>query len=325
MSLLKAENGIISLPGGKVRVFAPPPPGFDPFKSSDRQLSVHGLPPRPQDPFARDAWDKAMSTLPRFVEPVFSLAAEPPIPFSPRPDDQKESFVNPVSIHWAGMSSTSVPPDDDVSLISAEWTIPPMGPSLGCSSGPYNMWVFIGIDSEPFVANNGLGGLIQLGCACSFVEERLTITPFWSSRLIANHPFSAVDFPIQRGDTLSALICINADTHDRVLLSIHNKTTNEGFVFNFMPDPGFVLKGHASQCVLQANVQNRAVGGPVQGPIPRFEELSFQSINAPSLLSRGASILSVNHTLVDVNDLPVAVTESISPSQFKILYRGLRG
>lgn len=223
--LLRATNGIITLPNGtKVRTFPPPPSGFNPDQASDSDLAAYGFPARPADATQRARWEPVVRS--QAVEPVF-LPIVTSTSGSQLPAPGKDTDV-----HMGGAVTPVT--DTPIWVVESTMTVPNVvPPSGGGAASGAAFWVAI-VDGENF--------LVKLGFQCHVTGDggvRRTF-PFWEWQPFGG-AFSIPDLTIVPGD---ALWCAIASDHTSATFYLVNLTSKTRTQFEIGSPVGVTLTGN---------------------------------------------------------------------------------
>ena len=199
-----------------VRVFPPPPKGFDGLTATKTDLARHGIPPRPDprtQPERAALWEQCARRYGGFehLEPQLIPADTPT---TPAPAEQRVVGLTPL-IHCGYMLFS----EPAFTQLSATWTVPNLNHTPGPHPGPI-----------PFRTFFGLGSLD--------VHVEMTVDAAQNvTSVITIHTGAQVALPVSPGDAISALLCLNTDPPGTAAYFLANETTSQ--TVNFTIDTGF--------------------------------------------------------------------------------------
>src|SRR4029078_2914631 len=195
-----------------LKVFPPPPKGFDALTATKRTLARHGLPERPDahtQPGLAALWERTARRYAAFEHTAAELAAndDPPLapaaPFSLAP------------IESAGFELFSRAP---ITIFAGTWTVPNLTFRPG-GFGPNEFRTFLG-----------------LGFLAIHVEMALDSAQNVTS-LIRIHTGAVLSLPVRPGDTISAILCLQTNSAGTGTYYLANETTSR--TVNLTLDTGF--------------------------------------------------------------------------------------
>jgi Peptidase A4 family len=277
----KAGREIPAVPG--VRLFAPSSKDFDPIKASDRELLVHGYPPRPDSsalPEVHVQWEEMMSRPMSLIQPQFAVLPEWLRARRETPPPTVRADVLPSSGDgWSG--SAALPKDGDAFwFVMGQWTVPHVIPPgsnqdiSGCAN-----WV--GIDGYNRAATAATSQIVQAGTtqvALSFFGFPPTRTFAWFEWW-PEPPVTVSNLDVRPGDVVFCVICIDSQTEVRVYMG--NLTTDVLTSFSKTAPDGLRVVGGSAEWILE-NPPNSGSGFPADpptfgwlGPLPRFGPVYF--------------------------------------------------
>jgi Peptidase A4 family len=205
-----------------IRLFTPPPAGFDPVRASDSELLAHGYPARPdsqQQPELHRHWTEMWSRPMTVITPQFDVMPE-------GPGGRRLRYANTVGTGWAGMSHAVPAGGDPVTFVTGQWTVPAVVPPQG-DHGLSACATWIGID--------GIGGaspdIVQTGTTQQIAYGGSQETFAWFEW----YPAAACtisNLAVSPGDVMYGLISVYTSTEVAVYLG--NMTTSK--LVSFMKD-----------------------------------------------------------------------------------------
>jgi len=208
----------------RVRSFEPPPAGFDPGTASADALSRYGLPRRPdpeREPYLAERWASV------FGRPLSIVAAElasEPLPFRGRQDTTLTSYGVD---GWAGVgraiarlgsSQGGGPPPAGsyfapATFVSAEWEVPQVMGDVADMDKYLSIWV--GLDGFPEadvdLVEPPPGQILRAGVVTvrGGSEFRWMAWAEWWASEFGGVLATVTNIPVQSGDTVSVVICVN--------------------------------------------------------------------------------------------------------------------
>lgn len=277
-----------NLPG--LRVYPPPAQEFDALAASDRDLARHGLPPRP-DPRTQPAvaalWEQRLRRYQGF-EHLEPKLLPPDTPTEPLAAGFGLSTLESCGFELFNSSGP-------ITMLTGAWTVPHLNHSPG--GGPPNHFrTFFGL------------GFLDVHVEMT-VDTAQAITT-----LVRIHTGAQVALPVSPGDTISATLCLQANTAGAAFYGLVNETT--GQTMNFNIDTGF-----PPAVAINAGVsRGSAFNGPPD-PLARFGVVYFDEVVAYS--TKGTRLLTdgVATTMTDRNGKTLAIPQRLNDFAFKALYR----
>ncbi len=257
----------------KLRTFAPPPKGFDPFKATAAELLHHGFPRRP-DPVAEAhaslKWVRAMGKYRDLkfthVVPVFK---EMPKHFhgpNKRVTEKSRGLVNGTSFNWSGSEVFTDPTVDPFVWIFGQWTVPnAYSPNPGDGNTYYSS-AWIGIDGD------GSPDVLQAGTETDATGSGPGTSYAWME-WFPDFSVAINNFPFAPGDAATLLICSTGPT--TASFSFGNLTSLQYTSFVLTAPPGTTLVGNCAEVVLE----RPGVGGGL-AQLPRYGENFFDAATA---------------------------------------------
>ncbi len=237
-----------------IRLFTPPPAGFDPIAASDRELLVHGYPARPdrrKQPDVHEGWCRVFAQPLTAIEPQFLIRPAS----TPRPEGASK-YGNSV---WAGSSQFSSP-GDAITWVTGEWTVPRVtGVSGICAT-----WIGIdGAPSSPSIEWDSTD-ILQAGTTQEVFGGLAYLSYAWFE-WYPDPWFTVSNFPVAPGDTVSCTICVYNPTE--AVIHLVNLTSGVMTSFGKSPKGNFELLGNSAEWIVEL---------PDAGiPLARFGEVFF--------------------------------------------------
>ena len=274
-----------------LRVFPPPPKGFDAINAPPKELARHGLPQRP-DPRTQPAQAALWEQAARRYQDFEHLEAKVLPGGKPKKLVVPGLGLSPIdSCGFELFNSTGA-----ITQFSGTWTVPNLNYSPN-SGLPDNFHTFFG-----------------LGFLDVHVEMTVDANQNVTSALVIPGGMQ-VNLPVRPGDVISATLCLQTNAAGTAFFGLANETTSQ--TVNFSVDTGF-----PPAVTINAGVsRGSAFNGPPD-PLARFgvvyfDELVAFSANGTKLLTNGTPT-----TMVGLNGSTLATPQKISDSTFKVIFKG---
>jgi hypothetical protein len=274
-----------------LRVFPPPPKGFDAINATPKDLARYGLPQRP-DPRTQPAqaalWELAARRYQDFEHLQPKLL----------PGDKAKKPVaaglglSPIESCGFELFNSTGP----ITQFSGTWTVPDLNYSPN-SGLPDNFRTFFGL------------GFLD-------VHVEMTVDANQNVTSVIRIPGEMqVVLPVRPGDVISATLCLQTNTAGTAFFGLANETTSQ--TVNFTVDTGL-----PPAVTINAGVSRGSVFNGPPDPLARFgvvyfDELTAFTANGTRLLTNG-----VPTTMVDSNGSTLATPQRISDFAFKVIFRG---
>jgi hypothetical protein len=282
-------------PGRKrVRVFPPPPKGFDPFTANKIDLARHGLPPCPDrqtQPVQAALWEHIARRYGSFehLQPNLSFPDTPRAPATTVPGITLDRFES------CGYELLS---DAAFQSLTATWTVP----NLKFKTNPFGP-----IQFRTFL---GLG----------FLDVHVEMTVDAAQNVTAQISIAfggQVALPVSPGDVMSAALCVpdepEGPNQSPSAYFLANETTRQ--TFNFQ-----IVTGFPPAHRINAGI-SRTLDAPNK-PLARFGAVYFDDITTDGnrFLLNGQPT-----TMIEFPDPPgntLARPVKLNDNAFKIVYEG---
>lgn len=274
-----------------LRVFPPPPKGFDALAATNRDLARHGIPPRP-DPRTQPAlaalWEQRARRYQDFehLEPRLIPADKPPGPIA-------AGFgLSPlISCGYELFNSTG-----PITMLSGTWTVPNLNNSPNAGL-PNNFRTFFGL------------GFLDVHVEMT-VDATQNITT-----LVRIHTGAQVALPVSPGDTISAMLCLQTNADGTAFYGLVNETTTQ--TVNFTINTGF-----PPAVAINAGISRGSVFNGPPDPLARFGVVYFDELVA--FTANGTRLLTdgVPTSMVDSSGSTLAIPQKLNDFAFKVIYRG---
>ena len=274
-----------------LRVFPPPPKGFDALAASKTDLARHGLPPRP-DPRTQSGpaalWEKIARRYKDFdhLEPKLLAPDKPREPVA-------AGFGLPALVSCGFELGFPAP----ITILSGTWTVPDLNHSPTPEQFPNHLHTFFG-----------------LGFLDVHVEMTVDVAQNVTS-LIRIHTGAQVALPVRPGDAISATLCLQTDAAGTAAYFLANETTSQ--TVNFTIETGFP-PAHAINAGVTRDSQ---FNGPPD-PLARFGVVYFDELTAFATSGTPRLTDGLPTTMVDSNGRTLAVPQRLTDFTFKVIYRG---
>jgi hypothetical protein len=284
------------VPGIKgVRVFPPPPKGFDVLAATRTELARHGIPQRPdprKQPGAAALWEQRMRRYQSFehLEPEL-------LPIDQPTEAVAAGFgLDPLVNCGYELNSRTGP----IIIFSGTWTIPNLNhsPSVGFPNldFPNNFHTFFGL------------GFLDLHVQMT-VDASQNIT----TQIVAFADTGIqVNLPVHPGDVISATMCLETNPAGTAFFGLTNETTAQ--TVNFTIPTGFPPAVAINAGVTRDFSSNFGLPDPLArfGAV-YFDEIIAFAINGQPVLTNGVPTTMVNRNgavlaqLVKLNDIAFKV------------------
>jgi hypothetical protein len=274
-----------------VRVYPPPPKGFDALTATKKDLARYGLPQRP-DPRTQPAlaavWEQFARRYQGFehLEPKLIPADKPTGPVA-------AGFgLSPIESCGFELFNSAGP----ITMLSGTWTVPNLknSPNAGL---PNDFRTFFGL------------GFLDVHVEMT-VDAAQNITT-----MIRIHTGAQVSLPVRPGDAITATLCLQTNPAGTAFYGLVNETTSQ--TVNFTIDTGFPPAVAINAGISRGSQFN----GPLD-PLARFGVVYFDELVA--FTTSGTRLLTdgVPTTMVDSDGSTLAIPQKLNDFAFKVIYRG---
>jgi hypothetical protein len=291
----------------RVRTHPLPPAGFDARTASPRELRRYGLPQRPdaaQRPELAALWDKVFSRKLTWNTPTFQPLKELPPGIQRRGhfDPELSTFTIP---NWSGCVVHAAP-GQAFTWVHGMWNVPNVRPPAAGEGTWYSFaWIGIGrsnitqIGTVQYVTADGHGG-VSGGCYAAY--------EWWP-----NNWTEIGNFPVNFGDTVEGLICLQSATEAWVILI--NVTTGVSVSFDFSAPAGTTSEENQIEWIMELP------GFPgATSQLPNFGEIYFDSAQGGRGLDLVANAGTDTVLNLGANNVIVATTTVETPTLIKIAF-----
>jgi hypothetical protein len=276
---------------GKVRLFPPPPKGFDALTATKRDLVRHGLPPRP-DPQTQPAlaalWEQRARRYKgfEFLEPKLLPAdtAREPLAagfgLSPLVSCGYELF------HRTGQ----------ITILTGTWTVP-------------------NLNNSP---NGGLPNDFRIFFGLGFLDVHVEMTVDAANTITTSvriHTGAQVALPVSPGDAISATLCLQTDAAGTAFYGLVNETTAQAVNLT-------IETGLPPAVAINAGISRGSQFNGPPDPLARFGVVYFDELQA--FATDGSPVLTdgVPTTMVDASGSTLATPQKLTDFTFKVISEG---
>jgi hypothetical protein len=271
-----------------VRIFPPPPKGFDVLAATKRDLVRHGIPQRPDprtEPAVAALWERLARRYQDFehVQPQLLPAVKAKEPVAP--------LLGLPALESCGFELfNSTGP---ITIFSGTWTIPNLNNTANVGV-PSKLHTFFGL------------GFLDVHVQMS-VDSNENVT---SQIQFNGQPLN--NLPVKPGDAISATLCLQTNSAGTAFCGLANETTSQTVNFTF--DSGF-----PPAVIINAGVTRDTVFNGAPEPLARFGVVYFDELlaftpNGNRLLTNGTPT-----TMIDLNGTTLATPQRISDLAFKVV------
>lgn len=277
--------------GFKICALGPLPEGFDPLKATDRQLTAHRIPRRPdadKEPHLRALWDRTVSRTQLLIVPEFEhrenikhgpARTASGRPVSARPTNARVS--NATSGNWSGAAKFS-PAGKPYGFVGGQWTVPSPNST---TDGVFYASEWVGIDGW------NSSDVLQAG-----TETQITKVLFITARQVYAwwewFPAGEVaisNLPVSAGDVMYCLIC--ADTPRHATMYFSNQSQGVGTQFEVTAPARTNLTGNVAEWIVERPNVNGSVANLTDYAACYFDECiaggsgNIDNLNGASLIT----------------------------------------
>ena len=308
----------------RVKTHPLPSAHFDPLSASPSELRRYGVPQRPDAsirPELAALWDEILSHDLTYLTPTFEPveALLPGIQAPRGPARDVEQTVT--NAHWSGCV-VHAPAGQAFTWVFGEWNVPDVEPPAP-GEGKWYSFAWVGIDG----ANNpdGTTDVTQIGTiqyvsrdGDGNISKQCYAVHEWFSNAqgSGNTSWRTINnFPVNFGDTVTGLICMESTTD--AWASLINLTKRIHVSFDFSAPPNTTSQENQIEWVMECPQVN-----DLPQVLPNFGEIYFDS----AMGGRGLDFLADagTDTVIDMVDdnVTVATTTIETPTLLKIAYTG---
>jgi len=293
-----------------IRLHRSPPAGFNPRAASPHELRRYGLPQRP-DPAIRPKlaalWNQIFSRDLTYITPTFRPVPEL-LPGIERRGRPRQALVSVTHSFWSGCVVHATG-SQKFGWVLGQWNVPDVAPAAKGQGSWYSI-AWIGIDGNTDVTQIGTVQSVSADANGNLSKNCYAFFEWWPNSWQA-----ITNFPVNFGDTMLGLICMDSPTE--AWFSLLNMTSglHAGFIFD--APSGTVSQQNQAEWVLE----RPAINGTTAN-LPNFGEIYFDSAmggHGLDFLADGGTDTAINMV---VNGRTVATTTVETPTLIKIAYTG---
>jgi hypothetical protein len=273
-----------------LRVFPPPPKGFDALAASKTDLERHGLPPR-FDPRMQPGPAALWEEIARRYKDFDHL--EPELLPPDKPTEPVAAGLLPGLVSCGFELGFPAP----ITIFSGTWTVPNLNHSPTPEQFPNHLHTFFG-----------------LGFLDVHVQMTVDVAQNVTS-LITIHTGAQVALPVRPGDAVSASLCLQPDAAGTARYFLANETTSQ--TVNFIMETGFP----PARAINAGITRDSQFNGPPD-PLARFGVVYFDELTAFATSGHPRLTDGLSTTMVDSNGRTLAVAQRLTDFTFKVIYRG---
>ena len=307
-----ADDAAAHRPPG-IRLFTPPPAGFDPVRATDRELLAHGYPARPdpeRQPELHKHWTAMLSRPITVIRPEFEEAP-------PQLGGKQLSYADTQGSGWAGSQFIVAGGGDPVQFVTGQWTVPAVAVPEG-DHGLSMCATWIGIDAP----SDGDDHILQTGTTQQINYGDSPSAFAWFQWFPAP-PSTLSNLAVSPGDVVYGLICVDTSTEARIYLG--NMTTGQlvSFVKDGSPE-GLSVAGDTAEWILECPHDLKTGDFEL---LTKFGDIYFDNCLAgtngpdgPQTVFGGSYADLTMDGSADGNLFPIAAPLSLNDRAFKVQY-----
>ena len=277
------------VPRAKVRLFPPPPKGFDALAATKKELTRHGIPQRPDprtQPGVAALWERLARRYQNFehLQPKLILPDKPPKPV--------EALFGLFPQESCGFELFNNGP---ITIFSGTWTVP-------------------NLNNTP---NSGLPNHFRTFFGLGFLDVHVEMTVDVNHNItsvIRIHTGEQVNLPVRPGDAISATLCLQTNPAGTAFYGLANETTSQSV--NLTIDTGFPPAVTINAGISRGSQFN----GPLD-PLALFGVVYFDELVAFTPNGNRSLLDGVPTTMTDSNGSTLAIPQRISDLAFKVIRR----
>lgn len=297
-----------------IRLFTPPPAGFDPVRATDRELLAHGYPARPdpeRQPELHKHWTAMLSRPITVIRPEFEEAP-------PRLGGKRLRYADTEGDGWAGSQFIVAEAGDPVQFVTGQWTVPAVVVPEG-DHGLSMCATWIGIDA----LSVGDDDILQTGTTQQITYGDSSSSAFAWFQWLPAPPSTLSNLAVSPGDVIYGLICIDTSAEARIYLG--NMTT--GQLVSFVKDgssEGLSVAGDSAEWILECPQDLKSGDFEL---LTKFGDIYFDNCLAgtngpdgPQTVFGGDYANLIMEGTADGNFFPIAAPLSLNDRAFKVQY-----
>ena len=275
-------------PRAKVRLFPPPPKGFEALAATKRDLVRHGIPQRPDSrtqPAIAALWErlarryKGFEHLKPELRPAVKTTPAVPALFG---------LSQLESCGFELFNSTG-----PITIFSGTWTIPNLN----------------------YTSNAGLPDHLHTFFGLGFLDLHVVMTVDINQNVTSEiriHTGESLNLPVSPGDAISATLCLQTNSAGTAFYGLANETTSQ--TVNLTIDTGFPPAVTINAGVTRDSQLNRPPDPLAKFGVVYFDELVAFTPNGNRSLLDGTPT-----TMTDSNGSILAIPQRISDLAFKVV------
>ncbi|HEY5883658.1 MAG TPA: G1 family glutamic endopeptidase [Pyrinomonadaceae bacterium] len=271
-----------------VRIFPPPPKGFDVLAATKRDLVRHGIPQRPdprREPSVAALWERLARRYQGFEHLKPQL-----LPGVTATEAVASLFgLSPLESCGFELFNSTGP----ITIFSGTWTVPNLNntPNAG---RPNAFRTFFGL------------GFLDVHVEMS-VDVNQNITS-----VIRVHTGQQINLPVKPGDAISATLCLQTNSAGTAFYGLANETTSQ--TVNLTIDTGFPPAVKINAGISRGSQFNGPFDPLARFGVVYFDELVAFTPNGNRFLTNGTAT-----TMTDSNGSTLATPQRISDFAFKVI------
>jgi hypothetical protein len=302
-----------------IRLFAPPPSGFDPTAASDSELQEYGFPVRPDAhifPQLHVVWRQTMSEQMLMIQPQFDVV---PYWFRKQPAEvvPTEAVVAPTGGDgWCGSAEDFLVSGDAVTVVMGAWTVPnvygPYGQLTRCGCAEW-----LGIDGY----NELSVDIVQAGTTQTIVPLSGHRESFAWFEWYPAEPKTISNFPVSPGDYIFCIIDVRSPAEVGVFMNNTTSRLTTSFVKEVPKVDPYPLEDLQVHGVSVEWVLENPESGWL-GPLPKFGRVFFDTCLAGTRDGRVILGGKTRHLLGmhDVNGETIARSGALADQTVTMMY-----
>ena len=290
-----------------LKTFEPPPADFDPRKARDRELLRYGFPRRPHAERERhlySLWQKAYS---RPIKPIMARLKIDEVLLHRYRRGRRVRDGRFAPGGWGGIiaqtSDFGFSPPEPANTVYGEWMVPSMAPDFDNPNTAMTVGFWVGLDGS---TNNQV---LQAGTAATVTGENIK---YWAwFEWFPDPPVRIMNFPIEPGDVITALVCAPQPTQGYV--SMMNRQTGATTSIGIPPPAGISSLGTTAEWIVEG----------ISADLPNWVIVGFHECTAGTKSHHmDLSHPSVTEISGATKDLTVAI--AWQPNTVLVLWEGIR-
>ena len=299
----------------RVKTHPLPSAHFDPRSASPTELRRYGLPQRPDAsirPELAALWDEILSHELTYLTPTFQ-PVEMLLPGIEPRGPLRLDLATVTNQTWSGCV-VHAPPGQTFTWVFGQWNVPDVQPPT-TGSGKWYSFAWIGIDGTSDLTQIGTIQYVSRDGDGNISKECYAVHEWWAATTPS--PWQVINnFPVNFGDTLIGLICMESTTE--AWASLINVTAGVHISFDFSAPGSTMSQENQIEWIMEVP---EVTDVPQQ--LPNFGEIYFDSAKG----GRGLDFLADAGTdtvinMVDEDNATVATTTVETPTLIKIAYTG---